>query len=144
MNIKFFTNHVRSVEPLFVNFKIKSSDQLLFEKTINVQDTINVVDATFNLLNFNEQVVVADISTNNNSIIHNPLIINTIELDNFYSQGKITYSAKQNFNTEFLNYADKNDIFLDLTTNDNNCLNFTGSLVYKFVWPFFKNVQTIA
>lgn len=144
MNIKFFTDCVQSVEPLFVTFKIESSDQLLFEKTINLQDTINVVDATFDLLNFNRQQVVADISTNDNGIIRTPLTIDRIELDNFYSQDKITYSAKQNFSAKFLSHADNNNIFLDLTTKDNNCLNFTGSLVYNFVWPFFKNVQVIA
>ena len=139
MNIKFFVNYPPTDAPLLVELKIKTSNQIVFQKTINLQDKIDVIDATFDILNFNQQTITAQFTSSDFKITRHQLVIKNIKLDNFYSLAKITHSASRKFDERFLTYAKKNKIFLDLTTTDDNCLNFTGSLVYTFIWPFFKN-----
>lgn len=140
MNIKFFTSHAESLAPLLVDFRIKMNNQILFQKNVNLQNKIKVIDATFDLVTFDQHTITAEISTNNFNIRTHGVQIENIILDNFYSLPKITYSAVQQFDDEHLIYANKNKIFLDLTTNDNSFLDFTGTLLYQFTWPFFKNM----
>ena len=141
MIIKFFTTYSSSEKELLV--KITISDEKhneLFEKIINLQNQHNIIEVEFDLLKFSSQDIIAKFSTANLNISNHPLIIDNILLDDFYSHKKITHSAKQQFDEEFLSHAEKNNISIN-HTSDNNCLSFTGSLVYKFLWPFVKNIQ---
>ena len=146
MNIKFFIDYPTSPNPLFVNFKINASDQVVFEKTIDLQEHIDVVDAEFDLFHHNQQHVVVEIGTNNFKIIKHQLIVRKIKFDDFYSEKKLTCSAKRMFDELFLQYADRHEIFLDRNANDNNCLNFTGNFIIrnsnyftKYKFPMYKS-----
>jgi hypothetical protein len=141
VNIKFIVTHLVSPRPLIVDVNISVDKQILFHKTINLQNTIEIIDASFSLLTLNQQNIIVSFNTNDFSILTNQLIIKNIILDNFYSSPKVTHSASRQFSNEFLSYSKEKKIFLDLDVNDNDTLNFTGSLVYNFVWPFFKNTH---
>jgi hypothetical protein len=115
------------------------SDQTIFQKTINLQEDIDVVDADFDLFHYDRQYVVVDIGTDNFEIVNHQLTVEKIILDDFYSKKQLTCLAKKMFDKLFLQYTDKNKIFLDWN-NNNNCLNFTGKLSYQLTWPFYKNI----
>lgn len=140
MVIKFFLDHDCSKDPLFVDISVMSMGACLFNQTLDLSKKYSVLDINFNLAEFNYQKLTILFSTDNFNILQYPLTISNIILDNFYFSKSITHSASRNFNQKFLDYSKKENIYLDTSTNDDNCLNFTGSLVYTVKWPFFKNI----
>jgi hypothetical protein len=76
-------------------------------------------------------------------IVDYPLTITNIVLDNFYQSPSILYRGQPKFDQQFLSFAMQKNMYLDLTVNDSNKLDFTGQLVYKFAWPFYKNLVNL-
>jgi hypothetical protein len=73
-------------------------------------------------------------------IVDHPLTITNIVLDDFYQSDSILYRGCPEFDQQFLLLSDQKKIYLDFDVSDSNRLDFTGNLVYKFIWPFYKNV----
>ena len=76
---------------------------------------------------------------NNLCIVDYPLTITNIVLDNFYQSNGILYRGRPKFDQQFLLLLEQKNMYLDLAVNDSNRLDFTGQLLYQFVWPFYKN-----
>lgn len=83
-------------------------------------------------------------STQDPNIVNTPLVIDNIMLDDFFSSTSIVYSGKCHYDREFISYAEENKLYLDNDLSDSNCLNFTGSLVYRVSWPFYKNIFVVS
>ena len=81
-------------------------------------------------------------SCSNIDIVHHPVTISNIVLDNFYSFSNIVYKGQPQFDQQFLALASEKNIYLDHNITDSNRLDFTGTLVYQFMWPFYKNLFT--
>ena len=74
-------------------------------------------------------------------IMQHPVTITNIVLDKFYQSPGIIHRGCPEFDQRFLWLAAEKNIYLDLSTNDSNRLDFTGRLVYEFAWPFYKNIH---
>jgi hypothetical protein len=72
-----------------------------------------------------------------------PLTIVDIALDNFYRSPGILYRGHPEFDQQFLSFAMQKNMYFDPTISDSNRLDFTGQLVFKFVWPFYKNLFNV-
>lgn len=90
------------------------------------------------------QIVNLRFCCNDLRIMHHPLTITNILLDNFYQSVSILYRGHPKFDQTFLTIAKQKNMCLDTTVNDSNRLDFTGELVYKFIWPFYKNAYVVA
>ena len=74
-------------------------------------------------------------------IMRHPVTITNIVLDRFYQSPSILHRGCIEFDQKFLSLAEENNMHLDHLVTDSNRLDFTGKLVYKFVWPFYKNIH---
>jgi hypothetical protein len=127
-------------------------DYLVSQSSLPVNVTWPTGNTTLNLNQFTpklefdfalpiqNQTVELVFSCKNLNIVNHPLTITNITLDDFYSLPKILYSGVPIFDQMFLLYAKKKNIVIDQTVADVNRLDFTGTLTYQFVWPFYKNV----
>ena len=141
MIIKFFIEHACSNNKLIVDVGVQDHiGTTLTSRQINLQNKHNLVDLLFEFPAVEFKDLTVHFCTVNLGIVHTPVTITNIELDNFYSSPSITYSACREFSAEFLLYAGRKNIHLDLSTTEDNCLNFTGKLTYKFKWPFYRNI----
>jgi hypothetical protein len=141
MNLKFVVSHVTCTQPLIVELAIATAGhQQLLKKNINLQDNKPTIDVDIKDFEFNDHDLYVSFTTTDFNIINVPLTIDQTILDNFYSMKKLVYAGVRKFDQPFLDYADNKKMYLDPTVTDDNCLQFTGSLVYSFKWPFFKNI----
>jgi hypothetical protein len=136
MIIDFYFDHYIAVP--VINVKVYSDYTELSVKDINGLCQHYRVDLGSDRLE--PQVIQVEFSTDDPTIINNPLVVSKIVLDDFYSLSKFVYTGKSIFDNWFCEYAGQNNINLDQNINDNNCLNHTGKLIYKFNWPFFRNL----
>lgn len=65
------------------------------------------------------------------NIVNYPLTVTNIVLDCFYQSASILYKGIPKFD---------NRTGQDLVPAHCNRLDFTGQLVYTFIWPFYKNI----
>ena len=98
--------------------------------TLNLEFDLPICNQTINLT----------FSCNNLCIVEYPLTITNIVLDEFYQSNSIVYRGHPKFDQQFILLADQKNMYLDLTVNDCNRLDFTGQLEYKLNWPFYKNI----
>ena len=108
---------------------------------LDLSQDIKTLRLNFELLIQNQNIDLK-LSCNDLCIVDYPLTITNIVLDNFYQSKSILHRGKPNFSQEFVDYANKNQIFLDYNVNDSNRLDFTGQLAYQYKWPFYKNIFT--
>jgi len=123
-----------SSEPLLVEIKSSGirieADLSQFPKKIHLEPDLPICNQTVNLI-----LCCDDIR-----IMQHPVTITDIVLDGFYRSPGILHRGHTEFNQQFLLLAAKQNMYLDLETSDSNRLDFTGNLVYEFVWPFYKNI----
>lgn len=141
MNIELFLNYKNDAPDLIVNFSVTDqSETLLVTRSMSLKNALNSIKLCFELSKFNVQNIRLSVSTEDLSIVDYPVEIKNIVLDDFYSIPGMVYHGTNHYDSLFLSYAKKNQIYLDPLVRDNNLLNFTGTLRYNFVWPFFKNI----
>jgi hypothetical protein len=130
-----------------IEFSYSPSQKSLFVE-IAVADCVKKIDLNRSVstlsLNFElpicNQTVDLTFKCFDLQIINHPLTITNIVLDEFYCSDRLVYRGQPNFNQEFLKLANKKNMYLDLSVNDSNRLDFTGTLLYQFDWPFYKNI----
>jgi hypothetical protein len=106
---------------------------------LNLNHQTKTIDLEFELLICNQFIDVRFICTDI-CIVNHPLTITNIVLDNFYQSASILHRGRTEFDQQFLSQSEQKNMYLDLAVNDSNRLDFTGQLVYTFVWPFYKNI----
>lgn len=141
MNIKFLIDYPCSQKKLPVNIILQDADHNILQQTqIDLQTKHTIVELLFDFPPTKYTNLTISFSTTELDIIHSPIVVKSIELDNFYSLSSITHSARREFTEEFLTYAKEKNIYLDLSTVNDNCLSFVGKLIYMFKWPFYRNI----
>jgi len=100
------------------------------EKTIDLEFELPLCNQTIDI----------KFSCNDIGIVDHPLTITNIVLDKFYQSASILYQGRPKFDQQFLSLAKQKKMKLDPDVVDSNRLDFTGQLVYTFVWPFYKNI----
>ena len=139
MNFKFVVSHATCTRPLIVELAIATANhQWLLKKNINLQDNEPTIDVDIKDFKVDDHDLYVSFTTTDFNIINVPLTVDQTILDNFYSMK--VYAGVRKFDQPFLDYADNKKMYLDPTVTDDNCLQFTGSLVYSLKWPFFKNI----
>lgn len=109
-------------------------------KKINLKQKIQIVDIDFEVNDKVNQTFTLSLKTDNPQIIKHPVHVTKIILDNFYQRLKFAHSGQPVFDQSFLEYADKNKIYLDHSVTDSNRLDFTGNLDFCFQWPCWRNL----
>jgi hypothetical protein len=141
MNIELFLKYPDNTPDIVINFAVKDkTSTMLAETSITLQNHINSVKLNFELSTFDKQDIWLHVNTKDSKILNFPLEIIDIVLDNFYSRPGLIYSGSNHYDSWFLSFAEQKKMWLDPHVCDNNLLFFTGTLKYKFVWPFFKNI----
>jgi hypothetical protein len=143
MILTLLLEHHRSLQSLPVIFLLKLNDSILAEQSIDLSTDNCHLDLLFDVpvKEFVELELL--LTTSSEKIKYHPLTIKKIILDNFYQIKSITYRGKPLFSNEHLDYAASNKMFLDLSVNDSNRLDFTGILHFKFKWPFFREIVVV-
>jgi hypothetical protein len=136
MIIKFEFDHSVSQKPLLVT-ALSEAHNITMDLQCHHTKLIMEFD-----LPIRPQIIKVIFACDNIAISRCPLTITNIVLDNFYSSDKILYSGVSFFDQQFLQYADSNQMLIDQSVADVNCLNFTGQLVYQFRWPFYQNLMS--
>jgi len=141
MIIKFLINYPCSKKKLPVDIILQDADYNILQQTqIDLQTKHTIVELLFDFPPIKYTNLTISFSTVDLDIVRSPIVVKNIELDNFYSLPSITHSARREFTKEFLTYAKEKNIYLDLSTVDDNCLSFVGKLIYTFKWPFYRNI----
>lgn len=128
-----------------IDYTISNKDLLVqveFPNTnliINLNRCIKTIDLEFELPVCN-QTIDMTFSCNDLCIVDHPLTITNIVLDKFYQSATILYHGRSKFDQQFLSLAKQKKMKLDSNISNANRLDFTGQLVYTFVWPFYKNI----
>ena len=141
MIIHLDISHEISHNSLLVSFKLSDeTSKLLTLQNIDLKNKNTEINLLFELDHFRKQDIFLSIECVNSDIIKFPVTIRCVILDNFYSLPKITYKTISNFDKNYLQYIKNIGLELDLNASNSTFLNFTGSLDYKFIWPFFQNI----
>lgn len=74
------------------------------------------------------------LTCNDLKIHRHPLIVSCLELDNFYQLKTYAFKGTNVYDQKFLDYSKLHNLYIE-DQSDNNCLFFTGSLVYKISTP---------
>lgn len=130
---------------LELDYTPSSSSLLVY---ISCADILEIVDLNKKVktLKFNfdlpicNQVVILKLYCKNLDIVKHPITVSNIILDDFYQGPKILYRGCPNYDQQFFLHAEQNHMYLDPTVTDASRLDFTGTLCYKFDWPFYKNI----
>ena len=129
-----------------INYPISSKNLLVKiespanEVVLDLSQPLSTVELEFDLP-IQNQVIDLKFCCDDLDIINHPVTVTNITLDNFYQYNSaLVYRGIPEFDQQFLLLAEQKNMFLDPTVNDSNRLDFTGKLVYKFVWPFYKNL----
>jgi hypothetical protein len=133
MIISMDIDYAVSNKDLLVQVEFPNTDLI-----INLNRCIKKIDLEFELPVCNQTIDIT-FSCNDLCIVDHPLTITNIVLDKFYQSVSILYRGKSKFNQQFLLLAERKKIKLDSNITDTNRLDFTGQLIYTFVWPFYKN-----
>jgi hypothetical protein len=123
-----------SHENLFVTVQFPNNTLI-----INLAQHVKIINLEFELPVRNHTFDIK-FCCNDICIVDNPMTITDIVLDNFYQFDKLLYRGCPKFDQQFLSLAAQKNMYIDTTVNDSNRLDFTGQLVYNFVWPFYKNI----
>ena len=128
-----------------IDYPVSSKDLFVEVQFPNNTSIINLAQST-KIINLEFESPVRNhtfdikFCCNNISIVDHPMTITNVVLDNFYQADKLLYRGCPKFDQQFLLLAAQKNMFIDTTVNDSNRLDFTGQLVYNFVWPFYKNI----
>lgn len=123
-----------------------SRKSLLIEITVaNCKKKLDLRESVKNLsfdfvLPIRNQTLDLCFHCDDSGIVYHPLTITSIVLDQFYNSDRLLYRGKPNFDETFLSLAAEKNMYLDTSVNDSNRLDFTGTLMYQFEWPFYKNI----
>ena len=71
---------------------------------------------------------------NDLDIFHHPMIIESLEFDNFYQLKTFAHHSTNHYDVQFVEYAKQNNLMFD-DTGFNNCMFFTGQLTYRWSRP---------
>ena len=134
MNIDFVLEHQLSNQPLTVEVTFPGNVLVL-----DLSQPNSNLKLEFDLPVQNQKITLK-FGCRDIRIAKFPLTIAHAKLDDFYSSDGIIHSGAPNFDQNFLEYANHNKMYIDTTVTDSNRLDFTGQLVYQFVWPFYKNI----
>lgn len=74
------------------------------------------------------------LTCNSLDICHSTVLITAIEFDNFFKLTNFAKTGKNLYNKDFIHYAQQNKMFVE-EQDYNNCLFFTGSLIYTVTTP---------
>jgi hypothetical protein len=123
--------HYVSTKPIGINASISTAH--------NVIQTLKFICEPIGIVH-----LLCDVPTNTDifiklhcedeKIYYSPVTVSLIEFDNFYQLKTFTYFGKNIYDQKFLDYIKSKNLFVE-DQNNNNCLFFTGSLVYKIITP---------
>lgn len=134
------------MDPLDIKIYYKASKSLKINATVsadgNVLARTDITTESSGVITLSADLdfnVKADlsISTDNNEIYNNYVLVEFIEFDNFLKLKSFTFNGTNKYDQNFLDYVKTNRVFLEEQTN-NNCLFFTGSLVYTISSPLSR------
>jgi len=134
MKIEFKIDYRCCANPILVTVTNPHNDVVLdlsqCKKTLMLDMTLPI----------QKQIIQVTFNCDDITIVDHPVTINDILLDDFYRFDRVLYSGTPEFDQKFLDYASSRQMSLDPAVNDSNRLDFTGRLIYKFVWPFYHNI----
>lgn len=116
----------------FLDFEIKFEDRTISVPVGNNLTTIYYdpeYHRTYNI----------EVCCHNINVINNPITITKIIFDDFWvKEGNRIAFGKNQYSSEYLEYARLNNIDVDLSVTDNSVLFFMGKLIFSFSHPIFK------
>ena len=107
--------------------------------TIDLSQMTKKVSLEFDLPICNQTVDLGFCCSDIN-IVNYPLTVTNIVLDCFYQSAGILYKGIPKFDNQFIELIKNTGRDLEPAPEHCNKLDFTGQLVYTFIWPFYKNI----
>lgn len=145
MKIEIVVEHTTSPDSLIVNtVVVDQTGQVLVQKDLDLSLPCRNIQLEFELNHYDQnQIIDIEMITDSLTIQQYPLILKKITLDEFFDHPSLVYRGRPIYSADFLEMALQQGWCPDPAVEDSNRLDFSGRLVLRYQWPFYRNVFVI-